>query len=305
MTIELIRATYEKFSTMNSRASLSVSLNALRVFEAVVRLGGVNPAATELRLTPSAISHQLKALDAAMPLPLLRREGRRAVPTVQGAKLAAQLGAAFTAIDAALDEVRSARQVMTISAYDSFAVNWLLPRLARFTESRPEIDVRLATSPRLLDLERERIDCAIRLGPGDWPGIDAHLLVPQYFGPLVRSDRADGAAIPRIVWVGSEDDWDPWPQWQQGGQEIRVMSRELVIGAVMSGTGMGVLDLVLMSDRIVNREVTVAGPRHASSWSYYLALPADRPTPPHVRAFAEWVREEMAHTERFLNENVA
>lgn len=304
MTIEMIRATYEKISNMTSRASLSVSLNALRVFEAVVRLGGVNPAAAELGLTASAISHQLKALDAAMPLPLLRREGRRAVPTVQGAKLAAQLGTAFAAIDIALDEVRSARQVMTISAYDSFAVNWLLPRLSRFTGSRPEIDVRLATSPRLLDLERERIDCAIRLGPGGWPGIEAQLLVPQYFGPLVRSDRENGAAVPRIVWVGSEDDWDPWPQWQRGGQEIRVMSRELVIGAVMSGTGMGVLDLVLMSDRIANREVTVAGPRHASPWSYYLALPAGRPTPPHVRAFAEWVREEMAQTERVLSENV-
>ena len=290
---------------MNPRASLNVSLNALRVFEAVVRLGGVNPAAAELGLTASAISHQLKALDAAMPLPLLRREGRRAVPTVQGAKLAAQLGGAFAAIDDAVDDMRSARQVMTISAYDSFAVNWLLPRLARFTESRPEIDVRLATSPRLLDLERERIDCAIRLGPGGWPGIDAHLLVPQYFGPLVRSDRADGATIPRILWVGCEDDWDPWPQLQHGGQEIRVMSRELVIGAVMAGTGMGVLDLILMSDRIANREVTVSGPRHASPWSYYLALPAGRRTSPHVRAFADWVREEMGRTERFLNENVA
>ncbi|WP_066480000.1 MULTISPECIES: LysR substrate-binding domain-containing protein [unclassified Sphingomonas] len=290
---------------MNPRASLNVSLNALRVFEAVVRLGGVNPAAAELGLTASAISHQLKALDAAMPLPLLRREGRRAVPTAQGAKLAAQLGGAFAAIDDAVDDMRSARQVMTISAYDSFAVNWLLPRLARFTESRPEIDVRLATSPRLLDLERERIDCAIRLGPGGWPGIDAHLLVPQYFGPLVRSDRADGATIPRILWVGCEDDWDPWPQLQHGGQEIRVMSRELVIGAVMAGTGMGVLDLILMSDRIANREVTVSGPRHASPWSYYLALPAGRRTSPHVRAFADWVREEMGRTERFLNENVA
>jgi len=290
---------------MPARASLSVSLNALRVFEAVVRLGGVKPAAAELGLTASAISHQLKALDAAMPLPVLRREGRRAVPTMEGAKLAAQLGAAFAAIDVAVDEVRSARQVMTISAYDSFAVNWLLPRLARFTESRPEIDVRLATSPRLLDLERERIDCAIRLGPGGWSGIDAHLLVQQYFGPLVRSDRADGTVISRIVWVGSEDDWDPWPHWQQGGQEIRVMSRELVIGAVMAGTGMGVLDLVLMSDRIANKEVAVAGRRHASPWSYYLALPARRPTPPHVRAFTDWVREEMGRTERFLSENVA
>jgi len=304
MTIELIRISYEEISNMLARASLSVSLNALRVFEAVVRLGGVTPAAAELGLTASAISHQLRTLDAAMPLPVLRREGRRAVPTMQGAKLAAQLSAAFAVIDDAIDEVRSARQVMTISAYDSFAVNWLLPRLARFTESRPEIDVRLATSPRLLDLERERIDCAIRLGPGGWPGLDAHLLVPQYFGPLVRRDRAEGAPVPRIVWVGCEDDWDPWPQWDQGRQEIRVMSRELVIGAVMAGTGMGVLDLILMSDRIANGEVVVSGPRHASSWSYYLAIPAGRRSPPHVKAFADWVRDEMGRTERFLNENV-
>lgn len=289
---------------MLPRASLNVSLNALRVFEAVVRLGGVYPAARELGLTPSAISHQIKALEAALPVALLQREGRRAVPSALGGRLAEQLGGAFAAIDAAIDEVRGARRVITISAYDSFAVNWLLPRLVRFTEARPEIDVRLATTPRLSDLERERIDCAIRLGPGGWPGIDAHLLMPQYFAPVVRSDRADGTTIPRIVWVGCENDWDPWPEWQHGGQEIRVMSRELVIGAVMAGTGMGVLDLILMSDRIANREVTVSGPRHTSEWSYFLALPAGRTTPPHVSAFADWVCEEMARTERFLDDNV-
>lgn len=290
---------------MTRRASLTISLNALRVYEAVVRLGGVHPAATELGLTASAISHQLKALDAAIPLALLRKEGRRALPTAHGAKLAAQLGGAFAAIDDAIDELRSARQVMTISAYDSFAVNWLLPRLARFTEAHPDIDVRLATSSRLLDLERERIDCAIRLGPGGWPGVEAEVLVPQYFGPLVRSDRSGSGSIPRIIWVGCEDDWDPWPEWQQGGQEIRVMSREMVIGAVTAGTGAGVLDLILLSDRIANRELIVAGPRHASPWSYHLVLPAGRQAPPHVRAFADWVRAEMGRTDRYLRTHVA
>lgn len=289
---------------MIRRPSLTVSLNALRVFEAVVRLGGVHPAARELGLTPSAISHQLKALEAAMPMPLLTREGRRAVPTAQGTKLANDLIGPFAAIDEAVGVVRSARQVMTISAYDTFAVNWLLPRLGRFTEQCPEIDVRLATSPRLIDLERERIDCAIRLGPGGWPGVDAQRLTAQCFGPLIRADRVGNAAIPRIVWVGNEQDWDPWPQWQRGGQEIRVMSRELVIGAVLAGNGAGVLDLILMSDRIANGEVAVVGARHASPWSYYFALPEGRRPPPHVRDFAAWVHAEMARTEQFLAQHL-
>lgn len=290
---------------MPRRASLNVSLNSLRAFEAVVRLGGVLPAAQELGLTPSAISHQLKALEAAMPVALLAKQGRRAMATAPGAKLAGNLVAPFAAIDAAIEELRSGRQVMTISAYDTFAANWLLPRLNRFTQERPDIDVRLATSPRVVDLERERIDCAIRLGPGGWPGVEAQRLATQYFGPLLRADRQAGQSVPRVVWVGCEDDWDPWPEWQEASQEIRVHSRELVIGAVLAGTGAGVLDLILMSDKIANRELVVAGNRHPSHWSYHLVLPAGRPAPAHVREFAHWVREEMARTEAFLLEHVA
>lgn len=290
---------------MVRRASLSVSLNSLRAFEAVARLGGIYPAAVELGLTPSAVSHQLKALEAAMPSALLARQGRRAIPTAQGAKLAGNLMAPFAAIDAAIEEVRSGRQVMTISAYDTFAANWLLPRLNRFTQEQPEIDVRLATSPRVVDLERERIDCAIRLGPGGWPGVEAQRLVPQYFGPLVRADRQAQGQVPRVVRVGLEADWDPWPQWLQVSQEVQVTSRELVVSAVLAGTGAGVLDLILMSDKIANGELVVAGARHPSHWSYHIVLPAGRPVPAHVRAFAGWIREEMARTEAFLLERIS
>lgn len=290
---------------MPRRASLNVSLNSLRAFEAVVRLGGVLPAAQELGLTPSAISHQLKALEAAMPVPLLAKQGRRAVATAPGAKLAGHLVGPFAAIDAAIEELRSGRQVMTIGAYDTFAANWLLPRLNRFTQERPDIDVRLATSARVVDLERERIDCAIRLGPGGWPGVEAQRLVPQYFGPLVRADRQVERQVPRVVRVGLEAEWEPWPQWQAVSQQVQVTSRELVVSAVLAGTGAGVLDLILMSDKIANGELAVAGARHPSLWSYHFVLPSGRPVPAHVRAFAQWIREEMARTEAFLLERMA
>lgn len=290
---------------MPRRASLNVSLNSLRAFEAVVRLGGVLPAAQELGLTPSAISHQLKALEAAMPVALLAKQGRRAMPTAPGAKLAGNLVAPFAAIDAAIEELRSGRQVMTISAYDTFVANWLLPRLNRFTQERPDIDVRLATSARVVDLERERIDCAIRLGPGGWPGVEAQRLVPQYFGPLVRADRQAQGQVPRVVRAGLEAEWEPWPQWQAVSQQVQVTSRELVVSAVLAGTGAGVLDLILMSDKIANGELVVAGARHPSLWSYHFVLPGGRPVPAHVRAFAQWIREEMARTETFLLERMA
>ena len=146
---------------MTARASLTLSLPALRTFEAVARLGGLTAAADELGLTVSAISHQLRGLEGAIGLSLLRRHGRGVALTERGAAFAAELEQAFADIDVAVDRLRSARPTLTVTVQPSFAARWLMPRLHRFDAIAPGVDLRLSTTPRLVELGRERID---RLG---------------------------------------------------------------------------------------------------------------------------------------------
>ncbi|MEF8764518.1 LysR family transcriptional regulator, partial [Stenotrophomonas sp. A3_2] len=138
---------------------------ALRSFEAVVRLGTVEAAARELGLTPSALSHHLRAIRQTLGRPVLTRSGRTLVPTEDGRALAGALGPAYAAIDAALARFTGRRRGIVVTLQPSLAARWLIPRLPGLTAST-DLDIVLSTTPRLVDLAREQIDCAIRLGPG-------------------------------------------------------------------------------------------------------------------------------------------
>lgn len=281
---------------MPTRPSLTVSLSALRAFETVARLGGLAPAASELGLTVSALSHQLRSLESSMRVRLFEKQGRRALPTTAGARLAGALTQPFAAIDDELAQALSARPMMTVSVHDTFAIHWLLPRLRKFAQSHPELDLRLATTSRLVDLERERIDCAIRLGPGDWPNVTARPLVAQQIGPVVRADRSWQSGPPRIVQDGAAAEWNHWPCRTKYPQEITVQSRELVIAAALAGSGIGLVDLILLSDHLASGHLSLVDAPLITDWCYHLVLPQAQSTPRHVREFADWLAEEMAQT---------
>lgn len=280
---------------MTNRASLSVSLNALRAFEAVVRLGGVTAAARELGLTVSAVSHQLQGLAAGFPAPLLERHGRHVRPSAAGLALARQLSAPFAGIDQAVAQARAARSLLTISAHDSLAAHWLLPRIGRFSAQCPDVDVRLAATARLMDLDRELVDCAVRLGAGGWPGVLAQRLLPQLIAPAIRSDRQGDAEWPRIVQQGKGDEWDDWPGIG-GPAQMRVPNRDLTISAVLAGSGVGLVDLIVTADHVANGAIVPVGAAQASGWHYHLVLPSNRQPGPAVRLFGDWLRAEVAET---------
>src|ERR1700742_3696103 len=157
------------------------SLNALKAFEATGRLSSVTAAADALAVTPSAISRQVRQLEEDLDLQLFRRSRTGLVLTDAGTALLAGLTDGFQRIALAVDVVRPRPEspVITVSMLSTFAMRWLLPRLGGFNEAHPDIEVRLSTSVELVDLARGDIDCAIRFGRGDWPGLIADRLFTE------------------------------------------------------------------------------------------------------------------------------
>lgn len=144
-----------------------VSLKAIQAFEAAARLSSFALAAEELFVTPSAVSHQIKLLEEQFGVRLFHRVHRAVVLTDAGRVYAEEVSAAFARIDIATRELgRTAKSdILTVHSTPSFATQWLMPRLARFSALEPDIDVRLnASYPAPADLLTQGVDIDIRYG---------------------------------------------------------------------------------------------------------------------------------------------
>src|SRR6201994_964493 len=141
-------------------------LNALRAFEASARLGSFTSAAQELRVTDSAVSQQVRALERYLGTKLFKRLPRGLLLTELGTTYLPVLTAGFDRLSEATQRLRSGGigGLLTVATLPAFASGWLLPRLGRFQERYPRVDLLLKTSRALADFRREDIDVAIRFG---------------------------------------------------------------------------------------------------------------------------------------------
>ena len=162
------------------------SLNGLRAFEASARLLSFTLAAAELNVTQAAISHQIKRLEEQLNVQLFVRQNRALLLTRAAQDYLPAVRAAFEDLRRATERlVRPERQrVLTVSTIPSLAAKWLVPRLINFQEAYPDIEVRISTSMREVDLRGEGIDLAIRHGKGDWPGLRADWLMDEDWFPV-------------------------------------------------------------------------------------------------------------------------
>jgi DNA-binding transcriptional LysR family regulator len=201
-------------------------LQRLIAFEAAARHGSFTRAADELRISQPAISHAIRQLETSLGVKLFERRHKGVQPTQAGAYLQEQVALGLTLVDQALREVRqmgSAADSVTLSTSTATATWWLLPRIARFKQAHPEVELRCITSDLDLNLERERIDLAIAQGAGEfarqrrWRFVDEEVFPvcsPAYLeraGPL-----ATPAALARATLLHLEERYRPrldWPGW--------------------------------------------------------------------------------------------
>ena len=162
------------------------SLNGLRAFEAAARHLSFTQAASELNVTQTAISHQIKRLEQELGVRLFIRQNRALTLTPEASEYLPGVRAAFNDLRLATDRLlrREDGHVLTVSTLASLAAKWLLPRLSAFQEAHPGIDVRITTSTSLVDFQRDNVDAAIRYGRGQWAGLRADWLMADEVFPV-------------------------------------------------------------------------------------------------------------------------
>jgi LysR family glycine cleavage system transcriptional activator len=208
------------------------SLNMLRAFEAAARLASVTRAADELHVTQSAVSHQIKQLEAWLGVPLVTRDGRRLALTAQGAAYLPSLNTAFDLLAQATAgiERQAHRARLTVNALPTLTAQWLIPRLPRFCAQVPAVDVQLVTTAGVLDFDPAAFDVSLRClsaaelaalqaRPG-WRGVAVGRFLPDAVTPVCSADwlaRAGALAKPadlrRHTLLHSRSTPQLWRQW--------------------------------------------------------------------------------------------
>ena len=193
-------------------------LNALRAFEASARLNSFTRAGLELRVSQTAISHQVKALEEVLGVTLFERLPRGVVLTDEGQALLPVTTDAFQRMRAALSrfEEGNYQEVLTVGVVGTFATGWLLSRLPDFTSRQPQIDFRLKTNNNQADMLADGLDCFIRFGDGAWHGTGALYLRDAPFSPVCSPETAARLARPEdllqepLLRSYRMDEWSTW-----------------------------------------------------------------------------------------------
>jgi len=285
-------------------------LNALRAFDAAARHLSFTRAADELAVTQAAISHQVKALETLLGVKLFRRLTRELRLTEEGHALAPGLRDAFDRLAQAVERVRApGRAVLTLSTLTTFAVSWLVPRLPRFQDAHPEIEVRVSANPRLVDFAREDVDAAIRFGGTEWPGLVQHELFGFRLTPLAPPSLAarlkrpeDLARVPLIDTTPRPGEWIIWlekaglAELAPSGGGVVFDSTLVALGAAAKGMGVAVGDPLMAADeleagRLVQPFDLVVSSNAKAYWLVYPEAFAERPK---IRAFRDWILAEAA-----------
>ncbi|MEM5585711.1 LysR family transcriptional regulator [Roseibium sp. AS2] len=193
-------------------------LNALRAFEASARLSSFTRAGLELRVSQTAVSHQVKALEALLEVSLFERLPRGVALTDEGQALLPVLTDAFRRMGAALSRFEDGnfREVLTVGVVGTFATGWLLRRLPEFAQAHPRIDLRLKTNNNRADMVADGLDCFIRFGDGAWHGTEAVHLMAAPLAPVCSPQTALRLTAPEsliheaLLRTYRMDEWSRW-----------------------------------------------------------------------------------------------
>ena len=294
--------------TANPLGAPAPSLNALRTFEAAARLKSLTRAAEELHVTVSAVAFQVRQVEQALGLKLIGRSGRSVEVSREGALLAAELAAPFDAIRRTAERYRSLAacpDVVTVSMLPGFASMWLLPRLAELQSAFPRLDLRISTSERRVRLVSEGVDCAVRCGEGEWPGLEATRLFPQRLAPLCHASYAAKAGplakgdLEGHSLIGNRARPKEWDEWlsaagAKAAKPVQIVdNRELVLSAVRAGLGIGLLDVSLLRREIAAGDLAQPFEEELhTGWSHYFVSPAGVQLGSACAAFRDWIVEQ-------------
>jgi LysR family transcriptional regulator, glycine cleavage system transcriptional activator len=302
------------------RRKRPIQLQALRGFECAARHLSFTLAAAELKLTQSSISRQVAALEDDVGVALFTRHTRALRLTPAGERLFEAVQQALAAIDRTVDDLRggSAARRVTVATYASFASLWLVPRLAEFQQLHPGIEIRIDAADRLVDLEAEGIDLALRwLRPGVTPPAEAVLLGEEEFNVacsprLIQSagialkspadlDRLPVLAMDDSVPSSPYSSWDRWCELAgvapiEGAARLVFTYVDQSVQAAVRGQGVALVRTPFLDDLVATGDLITPFPhlRKKTGYHYFLVDNPLRRDLPAVAAFRQWVIDKFA-----------
>ncbi len=317
---------------MSIRSSRPLSLSNLRAFEAVARRLSFSDAADELFVTQSAISRQIKGLEAEIGAALFVRGTRHVEMTQSGQVLLRSVEPGLQKIDASVRQIRQvrSRKRVSVTTFASFGSLWLLPRIEAFQRLHPDIDIRVSAADQIADLDDPELDLALRYcSPAQAP-VGALRLFGEVLTPVVsrslaeqirRGDAPPLSSAADLVQhtLAEEDDtkssteYLSWRRWLTlNGQPALQPKRWLYLNftyqqvqAALAGHGVALARVALVFEALQRGElVEPFGPagRIDSPYMYWLAsAPASRARP-EVKQFCDWVLDQAALTREAIGD---
>ena len=293
-------------------------LTALRAFEAAARHMSFAMAADELNVTPAALSFQIKSLEQHLGVPVFKRLNRAVELTEEGALLRPGVSEGFAALQSSWRGVqrRLNSSTLTVTAGPGFTAKWLAPRLFKFAQANPDIELRFSASLQVMDFARDDIDLAIRFGQGDDVDLYSKHVIDEWAAPMVSPSLAEKLTrledLSHLPLLHDEhvSFLDPAPDWARFFELIglppieqhgpKFSQSDHAIDVALSGAGV-VLGRISMTEAhlrdgslvmLFNTGMKLRG-------SYRLVCPNGQETRPQMATFIDWVSEETACIQDF------
>jgi LysR family glycine cleavage system transcriptional activator len=299
------------------------SLAALRAFEAAARLGSVRRAAEELHVTPAAVTQQIRALEADLGLPLVRKSGNALALTEAGLRGKDMLMNSFRLMQQAVERMRrrQAAPRLRLSVEPAFAVNWLISRLPSYRELPNALDVLLDPTKSVVDLAGDEADLAIRFGRGHYPGLESidlfedeilPVCAPAYLQrhPIAKPRDLLHARLLRLDWSSREGLWPDWAAWLEAAgvsdaerseadrkRDMAFPDSNLLLRAAVDGQGVALGQTSLVKDYLKSGQLVAPIPKRLKTgFRYHLVYPLGADQRPEIALFRDWIVGE-AHRE--------
>jgi LysR family glycine cleavage system transcriptional activator len=287
-------------------------LNALRAFEAASRHGSLSAAAGELSVTTGAVSRQISRLETYLDCPLFTRNPRGVVLTAKGETYANALTRAFDSIDDATSELRSGGVPASLSvfAFTTLAMEWLLPKLEAFREQHPGIDLKLVASSEPVGLYDGQVDVGLWIGPEQWRGIHFDVLFSADHFPVCSPALLENgpplqepADLRHHTLLYSTARIPNWPDWLEAAgvgdldiaREMRFENSSNAYRAARDGLGIALGQRLFVAEDIAAGHLTVPLPLSIrSQQSYCLVCLDSRRTDWKIEAFRNWISARIA-----------
>ncbi|MBE7637783.1 LysR family transcriptional regulator [Sneathiella sp. P13V-1] len=292
------------------------SLNVLKTFDAAARLKSFKKASEKLNVTPTAVSHQIKALEEGLGVSLFERRTRAVKLTRDGELLLNTTANIFRELNSTVNEIVSGKEVLTISTTSSFASMWLVPNLEKFYKAHPDIEVSLQAGEKKIDVMRDPyIDLAIRYGKYDPTDPGTSILVTEKIGMYATQAYLDGLTNPEDAtlleteWVNKSLPAIAWKTLfrQQGHDKnhptyiVRQFDQEHhVIQAALAGQGIALVSSILVENALKEQWLVpftssdLQG--EIEGLTYYLVMPPHNQRKESVITFTEWLLAEIQNS---------